>query len=170
MPIDLIHPKPPPLAEFYDAFIREVIASYRRVTGLDLVRQENLQPDRLGRSVYHGNFALLTHRGGPDAILNYGNAFALNLWDVTWPDFITMPSKLTAPDEGRETREALMESVRRNGFATGYDGIRISRKGWRFLIRDVTVWQLLDEAGRNFGVGAYFRNYERLSAEPAAAQ
>ena len=170
MPVDLVLEKPPPLAGFYDSFVCDVIASYRRVTGLDLIRQENLEPDRLGKSVYHGNFALLTHRGGPDAILNYGNAYALELWETTWAEFITMPSKLTAPDEGREAREALMETVSRNGFATGYDGIRISRKGRRFLIKDVTVWQLLDDAGRNFGVGAYFRNYQRITPTAARQQ
>jgi hypothetical protein len=162
MPAGVILEKAPPLADFYEPFIRKVIASCRRVAGLDLIQQENLQRDCLGKSVFYGKFALLTHRGGADAILNYGNDYVLKLWDTTWAEFITMPSKLTAPEEGRETREEFMETVRHNGFATGYDGIRISRTGRRFVIKDVTVWQLVDGDGLNFGVGAYFSNYERI--------
>jgi hypothetical protein len=55
-----------------------------------------------------------------------------------------------------------METVRYNDFATGYDGIRISRTGRRFVIKDVTVWQLVDGDGLNFGVGAYSSTYERI--------
>jgi hypothetical protein len=84
MPVGLILEKAPPLADFYEPFIREVIASCRRVAGLDLIQQENLQRDCLGKSVFYGKFALLTHRGGADAILNYGNDYVLKLWGTTW--------------------------------------------------------------------------------------
>ena len=142
--------------DFQDAFIRRVLASHARVTGRPLL------PGLAGGEVWSGDFALLTHRGDPQAMLNYGNKFALDLWECDWDRFTAMPSSATAPEGDRAARQAMMHQVMRDGFVTGYEGRRISRTGRHFLIQDVTIWRLLEENVESFGVGAFFRQYSYL--------
>lgn len=149
---------------YHAAYLARVVASFARVTGGSL----GLDPhDKdLGRKIYSADFALLTHRGDAEATLNYGNALALKLWDCDWERFTTTPSRATAPTDASLARDDLMARVAQNNFVTGTSGKRISATGRIFLIRNVTVWRLLDESGDAFGVGATFRDYEYLP-EPA---
>ena len=142
--------------DFQNFFVQKVLASHARVTGRTLL------PGLTAREIWSGDFALLTHRGGPEAMLNYGNRFALDLWECGWDQFIATPSSATAPDEGRAARAQTMQQVIETGFVTGYEGCRISRTGHLFLIQDVTIWRLLEESGESFGVAAFFRRYQRL--------
>ncbi|MEY4965496.1 MAG: hypothetical protein RL274_1079 [Pseudomonadota bacterium] len=142
---------------FQNAYIERVLASYFRITG-----NMPIVDGPAGQSVWSGDFALLTHRGGPEARLNYGNRFALDLWECNWDQFTATPSNATAPEEGRAAREEMMQRVMQNGFVTGYSGHRVTRTGRLFLIEDVTIWRLLDESGISFGVGAFFRQYRYL--------
>lgn len=148
--------------DYQSGFVARVLGSLARVTGKDLVREEGLDPAALGKSVYFGDFALLTHRGDEKARLNYGNLFGQRLWECNWDELTSAPSSATAPSEDHQTRDQLMEKVGRNNFVSGYEGRRISFKGRLFLIQDVTVWRLLDSAGDSFGVGALFRRYRYL--------
>ncbi len=143
----------PAEANFHqDAYIRCVADSFARVTGAPL-----LQSGLSGQGAWLGDFALLTHRGDDQAMLNYGNLFALRLWESSWAEFTTTPSAATAPPEDIGPRHAVMQKVARDNFVRGYSGRRISRKGRLFVIEDVTIWRLLDDDGEAFGVGAFFR-------------
>jgi hypothetical protein len=148
---------PPPGAHngWHDAFVRRLLAAFTRATGRDLAAETGADPAMLGRSVYFGNFALLSHRGDGDATLNYGNAMALKLWECEWREFTAMPSHDTAPPVERSGRDALMAEVSAKGFIDGYSGERVSRSGRRFLIADAVVWRLRDEADTPFGVAAF---------------
>ena len=141
---------------FQDAFVQKVLASHLRVVGQPLLA------GLTARDVWSGDFALLTHRGDAQAILNYGNRFVLDLWACDWAQFTITPSSATAPEDGRAERAAMMQQVVRDGFVRGYDGPRVSRTGRLFLIQDVTIWRLLDVSGGNFGIGAFFRQYRYL--------
>lgn len=142
--------------DFQAAFVARLVASFDRATGGDLVREAGLDPAALGRSAWEGPFALLSH--GPDAILNYANRFALELWEMDWEAMLKTPSSATAPPEDRATRADLMARVAQGGFARHYTGRRISAKGRLFLIQDVTVWTCKDEKGAVFGAGAFFKS------------
>jgi hypothetical protein len=148
---------PPPAAEnhWHGAFVCRVMSAFTRATGRDLVAEAGIDPSAPGLSIQFGNFALLTHRGDGDATLNYGNGLALRLWECDWAQFTAMSSRDTAPRDGRQAREAMMEEVAHKGFVRGYCGERISRGGRRFVIRDVTVWRLRDVDGTPFGVAAF---------------
>ena len=150
--------------EYHTAFLARVVDSFTRVTGGSLGL--DVHDKTLGRRIYSADFALLTHRGDAQATLNYGNALALKLWDCDWARFTALPSRATAPQEASLARDDLMARVARDNFVTDYSGKRISATGRLFLIRNVTVWRLLDEPANAFGVAATFRDYEYLP-EPA---
>ena len=147
---------------YQSVFIARLVESFARVTGKNLIEAAGLDPRALGRSAYFGDFALLSHRGGAEAVLNYGNAFSLRLWECDWDTFTSTPSAATAPAEVSGARDLLMQKVGRENFVSGYCGERISRTGRRFVIKDVTVWRLLDEAENSFGMAAFFRQVRNL--------
>ena len=153
-------PSPSASNDWHGDFIARVVAAFARVTGGDLVDEARLDPANLGRSVWDGDFALLTH--DRDAILTYGNRFALDLWEMDWETLIRTPSRLTAPEEDRAARAAIMAAVERDGFTRAYTGRRVSRTGKLFLIENATVFTLTDEKGAGFGTGAFFKSVTRL--------
>jgi hypothetical protein len=98
----------------------------------------------------------------PLASMAYGNAAALALWEATWEELTRTPSRLTAEAPERSERERLLAAVARDGFIDDYAGVRISRSGRRFRIRQATVWNLLDERGERCGQAATFAAWELL--------
>ena len=147
---------------FQGDFVLRVARSFAHVTGRDLLAEAGIDAAAPGMSAWRGRFALLTHRGDQDAMLNYGNRFGLDLWECSWDQFTQTPSTATAPEGDVEERTQMMEAVARNGFVSGYEGRRISRSGRLFLIRNVTVWRLAEPSGTSFGVAAFFRDYQLL--------
>jgi MEKHLA domain len=153
MPLGPVLDCPASANDWQDAYIRRVAASFARVTGAPLV-----EGALNGARAWFGDFALLTHRGDDKDTMNYGNAFALALWECGWDDFTGVPSEVTAPPEDRAERAIAMQKVVTDNFVRGYRGRRISRKGRLFTIEDGVIWRLMDETGEAFGVGAFFRS------------
>jgi hypothetical protein len=141
-------------------FVTRVIAAFARVTGGDLMAEAGLDHAAPGKSVWDGNFALLTH--DTNAILTYGNRFALDLWEMDWATLVQTPSRLTAPEEDRVARAVIMAQVERDGFTRAYSGRRVSRSGRLFRIENATVWTLKDEQGAVFGTAAFFKSVSFL--------
>jgi hypothetical protein len=137
--------------------VAQLADAFARITGRDLVLEMKLDSARLGQSAWDGDFALLSHRGDQQAMLNYGNRFALDLWQCDWAGFVGMPSAATAPDDDVAERGAMMAAVAKDGFVSGYSGRRISAKGRLFRIENATIWRLIDRYGEPFGVAATFR-------------
>src|SRR5580698_9652341 len=108
--------------------VARLLHSFARLTGRNLIAEIKLDPAQLGKSVWDGNFALLSHRGDEQATLNYGNRFALDLWECNWASFTAMPSAATAPREDVGERSAMMAAASRQGFVSGYAGRRVSAK------------------------------------------
>ena len=71
-----------------------------------------------------------------------------------------MPSRLTAEVMQRDERRQLLEEVTHRGFIDNYQGIRISTQGRRFLIRQATIWNLINEAGKLRGQAVMFRDWQ----------
>lgn len=155
-------PLPPPSAvnHWHQDFIARVVEAFACVTGGDFLAEAGIGRADLGRAVWDGNFALLTH--DTSAILTYGNRFALDLWEMDWETLVRTPSRLTAPEEDRAARAVIMAQVERGGFTRSYTGRRVSRSGQFFLIENATVFTLTDEKGSGFGTGAFFKSVTRL--------
>ncbi len=107
-------------------------------------------------------FVLVSHGTEADPILNYGNAAALALWEMSWEELTRTPSRLTAEAPNREERARLLAAVAECGFIDDYSGVRISKTGRRFRIAQATVWNLLDERGQDAGQAATFSRWEFL--------
>lgn len=143
------------------ARVQLVLDSYRRLLGSELVDREGsalAQAERL----YRAPFVVVAHGTEPDPVLAYGNAAALDLWEMEADAFIRTPSRLTAEPVHRDERARLLERTRRDGYVDDYSGVRISRTGRRFRIEQATVWNLVDAAGAVHGQAATFDRWTLL--------
>ncbi|MEJ0090503.1 MAG: MEKHLA domain-containing protein [Limisphaerales bacterium] len=135
--------------------------SLRHWTGRDLL-PGLFNPAGLARYIFESPFVLVSHGTEADPVLNYGNAAALALWEMSWEELTRTPSRLTAEAPNREERARLLAAVTERGFIDDYSGVRISKTGRRFKISRATVWNLLTEEGEPCGQAAMFDTWEFL--------
>ena len=118
------------------------------------------QPKRLlCQNLFACGFPVLAHGTEQDPALSYANAAALLLWDSHWDGLIGMPSRLTAPDSERAERSSTLGQAKRLDAVQNYRGIRISRKGRRFMINKARIWTLWDAEERVCGQAACFSDW-----------
>ena len=150
-----------PLSGRWIARTRVLLDSYRNALGRDLAeRGGDARED--ARLLFALPAIVLSHGTEADPILDYGNRAALELWEMTPEAFIAMPSRLTAEPGARAAREKALADTKRQGFSTGYEGIRISATGRRFFIHDATIWNLVDAQDRPAGQAATFSRWSAI--------
>lgn len=137
-------------------------ASYLRWTGRHLVEPLS-GPQGAAALLDLAPFAVVSHDTQADPVFNYANRRALELFEMDWDEFTRLPSRLSAEPLNREERSRLLERVSRDGYVDDYTGVRISKNGQRFMIRDATVWNLFDAAGTARGQAALITHWERLN-------
>ena len=131
------------------AFGRPLIAAARAGQSMQLCCQD----------LFACGFPVLAHGTGSDPTLSYANAAALQLWETNWDDLIGMPSRLTAPETERAERRSALGEAESLKALKGYGGIRISRQGRQFMIRNARIWTLWDEEERSCGQAACFSDW-----------
>lgn len=141
------------------AHTRVLARSYRKWTGRDLL-PGLFNPAGLAKNIFHAPFVVVSHGLEADPVLNYGNAAALALWEMTWEELTRTPSRLTAEAPNRKERALLLDVVTKRGFIDDYSGVRISRSGRRFRIERATVWNLISAKGEPCGQAAMFDKWE----------
>jgi MEKHLA domain len=156
--------EPPPVTQrpFLIKHTLRLLSSFHHWTGRALI-PDAANPERLAEHLYLHTAVVLSHGVGADPILNYGNAAALRLWEMTWEAFTTMPSRMTAEPAARDNRARLLADAANAGYLEHYQGIRVSRSGRRFLIEGALVWTVLDEQGGIIGQAAVFDRWTYLS-------
>src|SRR5580698_2801386 len=133
-----------------------LVASYERFVGRPLLPPGIPESD-VGRWLYEdAPFCVLAHDTDPDPCFVYANKAAQRCFEYNWEEFTALPSRLSAEAPNRAERQRLLDAVSRDGFASGYRGLRIAKSGRRFWIEDGIVWQLIDANGRLHGQGAMF--------------
>ena len=145
--------------DFVVAHTRVLERSFQKWTGRELLPGIS-DPVELARSVFEAPFVVVSHGTEADPVLNYGNAAALALWEMSWAELTRTPSRLTAEAPNREERARLLDAVTRRGFIDDYSGVRISKTGRRFRIERATVWNLISENGEPCGQAAMFDKWE----------
>ena len=138
-----------------------IARSLKHWTGRELL-PGTFSPAEFAERIFHAPFVLVSHGTEADPVLNYGNAAALALWEMSWAELTRTPSRLTAEAPNREERARLLAAVTARGFIDDYSGIRISKTGRRFRIAQATVWNLLAENGQPAGQSAMFSRWEFL--------
>jgi len=140
---------------------RLIARSLKKFTQPDLL-PGIFSPEDFAEKVFHAPFVLVSHGTEADPVLNYGNAAALALWEMSWEELTRTPSRLTAEAPNRAERARLLAAVKTRGFIDDYSGIRISKTGRRFRIAQATVWNLISETGQPAGQAAMFAQWELL--------
>ncbi len=153
----------PALPETYvdpemDRRIARIAASYRQLTGRDLVAGggETIAALWLAPQV------IVAHGTEDDPRFFFANRAALERFETSFDTFLGSPSRLSAEAPLREERQDLLNRVSRDGFIADYAGVRISAKGRRFRIEAATVWNLVDEDGAVHGQAAAFDQWTEL--------
>ena len=138
------------------AFFDLLVGSYRRLLGEEPPFLPPGAPADAGWLYRQAPSCVLAHNTDPDPLFIYANKTAQSLFGYGWDELVTLPSRLSAEAPNREDRQRLLDAVARDGFATGYSGIRIAKSGRRFRIEDGVLWQLRDVNGSLRGVAATF--------------
>jgi hypothetical protein len=155
--------------------VQILLDSFARLLGRELISRAG-SADEQGERLFQAPFVVVSHGTEADPILNYGNATALGLWEMTAEELRRTPSRLTAEPVHRDERARLLERTRRDGYVDDYAGIRISKTGKRFRIEQAIVWNLTDSTGVHRGQAATFDRWtplpgvgRREGSEPNAA-
>jgi len=140
---------------------RLLITGYHHWTGRELV-DSMPSPGELARALYEAPFVVASHGVESDPVFNYANRAALALFEATWQEFTSMPSRLSAEPVARAERDTLLARVTAHGFIDDYSGVRVSTHGRRFRIARATVWNVVDANGVPRGQAVMFRDWEYL--------
>lgn len=71
-----------------------------------------------------------------------------------------MPSRKSVAAVDHEERDRLLAEGAAKGFVTNYSGVRTSSSGQRFYIKDILLWNVLDEQNQRCGQAAFFSKYQ----------
>jgi hypothetical protein len=138
----------PPDAALTDPRLPLILDSYQRLTGKTLLGDTH--------NMWRAPFAIVAHDTASDPVFFYGNKLALQRFEMSFEQFVQLPSRLSAEPLAQEARTKLLHKVSLQGYIDDYCGMRISGSGRCFMIRNATVWNLIDEAGLCHGQAATF--------------
>ncbi|MEM9590600.1 MAG: MEKHLA domain-containing protein [Pseudomonadota bacterium] len=162
MPLSPVQTQQPMTLATDPAFFRLLADSYKRLLSSPPPFLEGSDGDCPQWLYARGPACVLAHSTDDDPRFIYANRAAQMLFEYSWDEIVGMPSRLSAEAPDRAERQRLLNAVNRNGFATGYSGVRISKSGRRFQIEDGTLWQLRDANGTLHGVAATFSHWLHL--------
>ena len=143
------------------AWSQILVNSYRQLLSKHLIEPID-SAEELSKALFYAPFAVISHDTQIDPVFNYGNQIALQLWSISWNKLIQTPSRLSAEPINRENRSVMLEQVAAKGYIDNYEGVRISTTGKRFVIKQVTIWNLVDRKGKQCGQAATFSNWTWL--------
>jgi len=152
--------KPSDNNHFHLVHIRLLVSSFKILTGENILAS-GCDIDNILREIFITPFAVMSHGLEADPIFNYANQCALDLFEMTWEDFIKLPSRLSAEADSQEERNRILEKVSENDYADDYTGVRITNQGKRFQIKDAIVWNVVDQ-DRHYGQAALIRDWTYL--------
>lgn len=136
-----------------------IISSYRRIVGQALLPRDVPKAAQSNWLYKSAPFCVLAHNHDSDPLFIYANETAQRCFEYSLAEFLTLPSRLSAEAPDRVERQRLLDAVTKNGFATGYTGLRVAKSGRRFWIENGIVWQLTDDQGAIYGQAATFNHW-----------
>jgi hypothetical protein len=156
-------PEPGPGNAYLSAHAALLRHCYRHWTGRHLLeRDPDLADSEAAELLYRAPFVVLSHSNDPDPLFTYANLAAQRLFEMSWQDMVGMPSRYSAEAPARAERQHLLARVAEYGYIDDYQGVRIASSGRRFLIRQASVWNLIDATGTKIGQAASFSEWQAL--------
>ena len=153
--------EPCPDNDFLAPHVTLMLDSYRQWLGAELTSRDG-DDVAVAQRLYEAEFAIISHGTGEDPVLYYANRTTTDLFEMTWSELTSLPSRMSAEPIHRAERERLMQRVRANGYIDDYSGVRISSTGRRIYIDRATVWNLVGPDGEPSGQAAVFSHWESL--------
>ncbi|AFY53376.1 MEKHLA domain-containing protein [Rivularia sp. PCC 7116] len=135
-----------------------MMSSFERLTGRTLLNCTGSDTD-IAKALFEADFVLVSHGIEDNPIYNYGNRKALQLWEFSWGEFTSKPSRQFVQDTLQEERNKLLAETIETGLSH-YSGVRISNSGKHFYIEDGILWNLLNAKKQYCGQAAMFSNYK----------
>ncbi len=142
-------------------YVHLITNSLKELANINIV-DFSLTLEEQAEQVFNSDYVLLAHNGTNDPIFNYANQTAQELFEMSWEEFTNMPSKYSAESDERSKREEFLAEVAEKGYSKDYSGIRISKSGKRFEIKNVILWNIYDSEGNRIGQAAMFDEYNYL--------
>ncbi|ASB50722.1 MEKHLA domain-containing protein [Alkalitalea saponilacus] len=146
---------------YLEDYVYLITSSLRKLTNIEIV-DFSLDLEQQAKQAFNSDYVLLAHNGTNEPVFNYANQAALSLFEMSWEEFTNMLSKYSAESDQREKREKLLADVAKNGYSKNYSGIRISKTGRRFEIRNAIIWNIYDSENNRIGQAAVFKEYDYL--------
>lgn len=143
-------------------FFALLVESYRRLLGENPPFLPPGAPHTPSWLYAEAPMCVLAHNTHPDPRFIYANRAAQALLEYSWDEITSLQSRFSAEAPERAERQRLLEKVDRDGFATGYSGVRIAKSGRRFVIEDGILWQLREREGTLRGVAATFARWRDI--------
>ena len=138
-----------------------LLNSYAHWNQTELIGRHG-SPLEQARRLFAAPFVVASHGVEAEPILNYGNAKALELWEMNWEEFTNTPSRLTTELVNQAERTRMLKETDRDGMIRDYRGARISRSGNRFLVEKATVWNVIDKNKNKIGQAVTFDTWTPL--------
>lgn len=139
-----------------------LLDSFQRWTGYALI-DTNAPPLLVAQRLFEADFVVVSHGTQAAPIFNYGNSKALELWQLDWEAFTSLPSRCSAEQGAQSERSHMLARAKNQGYISNFRGIRISSKGKRFCIEDGIIWNILDEEQRLCGQAATFSRWSAIA-------
>lgn len=143
-------------------YIHRITSSLKELANIEIV-DFSLSLEEQAKQAFHSNYVLLAHNGANEPVFNYANKTALSLFEMSWEEFTNMPSKYSAESDERGKREKFLTEVAEKGYSKNYSGIRISKTGRRFEIKNVILWNVYDSKNNRIGQAAMFEEYNYIN-------
>lgn len=141
-------------------------STYKQRTDLQLLGDRKVPVTEAVKALFYAPFVCCSH--DENDTFNYANQAALNLWEFEWDDFIGMPSTKSADGEDEEIqkeRRQLLDDALEKGVVYNYNGVRKSKNGKEFMVKDATLWTLVDRDGDKLGQAVKFSKVEYVASK-----
>ncbi len=89
------------------AYSNLLAESFLRLTGQPLLPSGS----DLAQRLYEAPFALVSHGMETDPIFRYANQTAQQLWQMSWDEFVVLPSRLSAEQILQEERDQCLHET-----------------------------------------------------------
>jgi len=137
-----------------------LVSSFELLTGKKILPPA-IEVNNVSRELFFAPFAVMSHGTETDPVFNYANQCALDLFEMTWENFIKLPSRYSAEMDSQEERDRILQRVAEDGYVDDYTGTRISGKGRRFRFTNAVVWNVFAE-DCYYGQAALIRDWALL--------